>query len=153
MKESPKGKGYGVHLNHGKVHVNLTSVWEDDAIRVETEEALAAERWYHVTVTYTGSRWRKAYTFIVDGRPLKVLWRRNIGRSYNTNDGFMSRCESAPAGDRNAASADLLTTCAYTSALFPRMKLAVLAVGEPAGEIARKPAAERSRNETLALRS
>ena len=38
MADNPKGKGYGVHLDHGKLHVNLTSVWADDAIRMETED-------------------------------------------------------------------------------------------------------------------
>ena len=56
MADNPHGKGFGLHLDHGKVHVNLTSVWVDDAIRVETEETLAAKRWYHLTVTYDGSK-------------------------------------------------------------------------------------------------
>ena len=29
-----------MHLNNGKVHVHLTSIYADDAIRMETEETL-----------------------------------------------------------------------------------------------------------------
>jgi hypothetical protein len=35
----PKGRGYGLFFNNGKVHFNLTSVWADDSYRVETENA------------------------------------------------------------------------------------------------------------------
>jgi hypothetical protein len=56
MQDTPKGRGYGVLLNNGKVHVHLTSNYNDDAIRLETEETLSPKRWYHIAVTYTGSR-------------------------------------------------------------------------------------------------
>jgi len=40
MADNPKGKGFGVHMDHGKIHVNFTSTWADDAIRIETERTL-----------------------------------------------------------------------------------------------------------------
>ena len=48
--------GYSVVLKNGKIHVNLVKRWLDDAIRVETEAGLAADRDCHVVVTYDGSR-------------------------------------------------------------------------------------------------
>ena len=49
MVDSPKGKGYGLHIDHGKIHVNLTGVYESDAIRLESEDKkLEANRWYHL---------------------------------------------------------------------------------------------------------
>ena len=59
MTDGPKGKGYGIHADHGKIHVNLTSVYADDAIRLETEETLAPKQWHHIAVTYAGSRMPK----------------------------------------------------------------------------------------------
>jgi len=56
MADNPKGKGFGVHLDQGKVHVNFTSVWADDAIRMETERVLEPKTWHHIAVTYSGSR-------------------------------------------------------------------------------------------------
>ena len=43
MLDKPQGKGYGVYLNQGKVHVHLTSNYDDDAIRLETEEPARAD--------------------------------------------------------------------------------------------------------------
>ncbi len=72
MADNPKGKGYGLHLDRGRVHVHLTSAYESDALRVESEETLAAARWHHVVATYTGSRMAEGVAVYVDGRPLKL---------------------------------------------------------------------------------
>jgi hypothetical protein len=72
MVDDPHGKGFGLNLDHGKVHVNLTSVWVDDAIRVESEETLAANRWYHLTATYDGSKIAGNVRIYIDGRPAKT---------------------------------------------------------------------------------
>ncbi len=90
MADNPKGKGYGVHLNRGKVHAHLTSVWVDDAIRLETEESLDAGRWHHLAVTYSGSRMAEGVTVWIDGRAARTrveqdtLYRPfgNAGRAF-----------------------------------------------------------------------
>ncbi len=90
MVDSPKGKGYGVHVDNGKVHVNLTSTWESDAIRVETVQTLAPKRWHHVVMTYDGSVSAAGVKVFIDGKPaeLKVLMDtlyrpfRNAGRQF-----------------------------------------------------------------------
>jgi hypothetical protein len=90
MTDNPEGKGFGLHMNHGKVHVNLTSNWVNDAIRVESEETLAANRWYHLTATYDGSKIADRIHLYIDGRSAKTkvlmdtLYRpyRNAGRQF-----------------------------------------------------------------------
>ena len=72
MVDNPKGKGYGVHADKGKIHVNVTNVYADDAIRLETEQALEAKRWYHIAVTYAGSRMAEGVTVFIDGKPAPV---------------------------------------------------------------------------------
>lgn len=72
MVDNPHGKGFGLNLDHGKVHVNLTSVWVDDAIRVESEETLAANRWYHLTATYDGSKIAGHVRIYIDGHAAKT---------------------------------------------------------------------------------
>ena len=72
MIDDPHGKGFGLNMDHGKVHVNLTSVWVDDAIRVESEETLAANRWYHLAATYDGSKVADNVRIYIDGRPVKT---------------------------------------------------------------------------------
>jgi hypothetical protein len=72
MIDNPRGKGYGIHIDHGKVHVNLTSVWVDDAIRVESEDTLAPNRWYHIAATYDGSKVADNVHIYIDGRVAKA---------------------------------------------------------------------------------
>src|SRR5204862_3569919 len=69
MSDSAKGRGYGVYLNNGKVFVHMTSVWADDAFRLETEAALTAGRWHHLAVTYDGSRLAEGVQVYIDGKP------------------------------------------------------------------------------------
>jgi hypothetical protein len=91
MIDDPRGKGFGLHIDHGKVHANLTSVWVDDAIRVESEQTLAADRWYHLAVTYDGSKLAERVHLYIDGIPAKTkvlmdtLYRpyRNAGGEFN----------------------------------------------------------------------
>src|SRR5260370_5713 len=106
MLDKPQGKGYGVYLNQGKVHVHLTSNYDDDAIRLETETPLAAHRWYHLTVTYSGSRMAEGVGVYIDGKPApaKVLLAtrylpfRNPGG--DVNGGGASAEGNAPADPR-----------------------------------------------------
>jgi Protein of unknown function (DUF1553)/Protein of unknown function (DUF1549)/Concanavalin A-like lectin/glucanases superfamily/Planctomycete cytochrome C len=153
MKEGPKGKGYGVHLNHGKVHVDLTTVWETDAIRVESEETLAPQRWYHVTVAYTGSRRAAGVHVYLDGRPLKMrVESDNVCRPYNNNERFHAPLRIGAGWGPDRRFRGLIDDLRIYKRALSSDEIDVLAVGEPAGAIAGKPAAARSRSETLALR-
>jgi hypothetical protein len=88
MGDSPRGRGFGLHANKGRVHVHFTSNYDDDAIRVETEETLQPKRWYALTMTYSGSRMAEGVKVYIDGKPaatkvlLDTLYRpfRNAGR-------------------------------------------------------------------------
>ena len=71
MVDQDKGKGYGLHADQGKVHFHLTSVYADDALRVETEPVLTANRDYVVTVTYDGSKMSSGVRIFVDGEPVE----------------------------------------------------------------------------------
>jgi hypothetical protein len=90
MSDGPKGRGYGLHVNRGRVHVHLTSVWADDAIRMESEETLSPGRWHHLAFTYTGSRMAEGVRVYLNGKPLKMrveldtLYRpfRNAGKRF-----------------------------------------------------------------------
>lgn len=72
MADNPKGKGFGVHLDKGKVYVSITSNWDDDAIRLQTEQALEPKKWHQVTVTHSGSRMAEGLRVHVDGQQPKV---------------------------------------------------------------------------------
>ena len=74
MVDEPQGEGYYVVLDRGKVQVNLVKRWLDDAIRVETRDAIPAGVWTHLAVTYDGSRLARGVKVYRDGKlqPLSV---------------------------------------------------------------------------------
>jgi hypothetical protein len=67
MPETPQADGYAVRLVDGRVRVELTKRWLDDALRVETLRSLEPARDYHIAVTYDGSRLAKGVHVYIDG--------------------------------------------------------------------------------------
>ena len=61
-------QGYGLFLKAGKLQFTLVSRWNDNAMQVETERAIALNRWTHVLVTYDGSRTGDGVRIYVDGK-------------------------------------------------------------------------------------
>ena len=72
MTPVEEGDGYYVHLRDGRLQVNLIKRWLDDAIRVESHESLPRDRWYHLAVTYDGSRLAEGIRVYVDGQPIPM---------------------------------------------------------------------------------
>jgi Protein of unknown function (DUF1553)/Protein of unknown function (DUF1549)/Concanavalin A-like lectin/glucanases superfamily/Planctomycete cytochrome C len=154
MLDKPDGKGYGVHLNHGKVHINLTDIWVDDAIRVESEDKLTSDRWYQLTVTYDGSKMAERVKLYIDGKPAKTkvlmdtLYRpyRNAGATFKVpirigaGWGPERRFRGAIGGVR-----------LYTTILSGE-QIAALADPDALSVIATKPAADRTPIEKNILR-
>jgi Protein of unknown function (DUF1553)/Protein of unknown function (DUF1549)/Concanavalin A-like lectin/glucanases superfamily/Planctomycete cytochrome C len=68
-------EGYSIVIEDGRIHVNLIKRWLDDAIRLETERRLTPGRWYHVLVSYDGSRVASGVKIYVDGQsePIHVV--------------------------------------------------------------------------------
>jgi hypothetical protein len=154
MDDKPKARGYGVHLNQGRMYVHLTSEWTTDAIRLETEESLAPKRWHHLAVTYTGSRMAEGVRVYLDGRPATLqiqadtLYRpfRNAGREFK--EPFRIGGGAGPAKRFRG----LMDDVRIYSRILTEEEISALALGEPLSAIARKPALERSESEQLQLR-
>ncbi len=72
MTAVEQGAGYYVHLSDGRIQVNLINRWLDDAIRVESRDALPLYEWHHLAVTYDGSRVAAGIKVFVDGRPIPM---------------------------------------------------------------------------------
>ena len=72
MTPVEEGAGYYIHLRDGRLQVNLIKRWLDDAIRVESRESLPRDRWYHLAVTYDGSRLADGIRVYVDGQPIPL---------------------------------------------------------------------------------
>ena len=69
-----EGEGYFLILKNGKLRLHLTRRSTDIAMRLETEEPVAMNRWQHVLVTYDGYRKAKGVHIYIDGveRKFKV---------------------------------------------------------------------------------
>jgi hypothetical protein len=64
--------GHGLNLRDGKIEYDYVTKWVDEGIRLRTEKAIALNRWHHVALTYTGSRWASGVKIYVDGEDQKL---------------------------------------------------------------------------------
>ena len=155
MVDNPTGKGYGLHLNKGHVHVNVTDIWVDDANRVESEETLTPGAWHHIVATVDGSRLATGISVNIDGKPAKLrienatLYRPIRNNSTPFKEPFLVAGGWGPERRFKGRIEDLRV---YSRTLEPD-ELAALAVRASVGEIARRPAAQRTPAEAFALRS
>jgi hypothetical protein len=72
VNESLQGDGYALRISQGKVHVTLVKRWLDDAIRVETLDAIPSGRWSHIAAAYDGGRLASGVHIWIDGKPAKL---------------------------------------------------------------------------------
>jgi hypothetical protein len=85
MADTARAEGYSLHLENGKVQLNLVKRWLDDAIRVETVRDLKPGRWYHVAATYDGSRTADGIQIYLDGAPQKLkVHLDDLNQSFQT---------------------------------------------------------------------
>jgi hypothetical protein len=89
MVDADRADGYNLLLSGGKIHVQLVKRWLDDAIRVETEEAIRPDEWRHVLFTYDGSRLASGIKVYLDGRPAKLkVHLDDLNQNFNTKEPF-----------------------------------------------------------------
>ena len=68
MTPVDRGDGYYVHLESGRVQVNLVKRWLDDSIRVESTTQIPLNVWSHILVAYDGSRVAGGIRIYVNGK-------------------------------------------------------------------------------------
>jgi hypothetical protein len=56
MDESQSHRGYDLLWNAGKIELHLIHQWPGNAVKVSTKQTLPPDAWYHVVVTYDGSK-------------------------------------------------------------------------------------------------
>ena len=89
MSDDPNSDGYNLCLDNGKLQLNLIKRWLDDAMRVETADAIPLGQWVHVGVSYDGSRFADGVKFFVNGqlvKPRVVL--DELNQAFATKDVF-----------------------------------------------------------------
>ena len=154
MLDAPEGKGFGLHIDRGKVHVNLTSVWVDDAIRVESAEQLAAGRWYHLAATYDGSKIAERVHLYIDGRVVKTkVLMDTLYRPYRNAGGvFKVPIRIGTGWGPQHRFSGLIGGVRLYGTVLSSDQIAALADADSLSAIAAKEAASRSATETNILR-
>jgi hypothetical protein len=64
--------GHGLNLRDGKIEYDYVTKWVDEGIRLRTEKPVTLNRWHHVALTYSGSRWASGVKIYVDGEDQKL---------------------------------------------------------------------------------
>jgi len=154
MADNPKGRGYGLHLNNGRVHVHLTSVYETDALRVETEESIAPGQWHHLAATYDGSRMVDGVSVYIDGRPAKLKFHANtLYRPFrNAGRRFAEPFRIAGGWGTERRFKGGTDDVRLYARVLSREEIESLAVGQPVGYLAGQPPSRRTAAEARLLR-
>ncbi|HKA01412.1 MAG TPA: DUF1553 domain-containing protein, partial [Candidatus Solibacter sp.] len=154
MADNPKGRGYGLRLDQGKIHVHLTSSYADDAIRLETEETLEPRRWYHLTVTYDGTINAEGVRVYLDGKPAQVRVLQNtLYRPFrNAGNAFRDPFRVGAGGGKDQRFHGMIEGVHIYARTLSEPEIGALALPTPINAIAQKPAIARSVMERDALR-
>jgi hypothetical protein len=150
MIDEPRGEGYAVVLEDGKVHVNLVKRWLDDAIRVESSVAVAPDRWTHLGVSYDGSRTAAGVSIYLDGRRVGTdVLLDELNQTFLTREPFRIGGGGGPEGKFSGSVADVRI---HDADLAPE-EIEILATPESVGEIAAIPPSRRSKGQALKIRA
>ncbi len=149
MPDARPFAGYNFHVEDRKLQANFVRRWLDDAIRVETVERLDLGRWYHVAMTYDGSRTAAGVKIYVDGveQPLKVHV-DELNQSFETD----SPLRIGARGKVDFFHGSLDEVRVYGAALSAA-EVSVVAAPDSIDEIAAIPAAERTARQQDKLRA
>ena len=149
MIDTPDATGWSFILNKGKLQVNLTLRYLDDAMRIETVEPLAADKWQHVMFTYDGSRVAAGIKILVNGQavPTRVLL-DELNQNFTSNEPLRIGAGNGPERRFHGLIDEVRI---YSAALDANAALS-LATTAPIAEIAARPAAQRAPADAFKLR-
>ncbi|MBK9165914.1 MAG: DUF1553 domain-containing protein [Bryobacterales bacterium] len=155
MSDGPQGKGFGLHLDKGKVHVHVTSSYVTDALRMESEESLAAGRWYHLAWTYTGSRMAEGVRVYVDGRPaaMKTLAETLYRPLGNAGRRFKEPVRIGGGWGEKRRFRGMIDDARIWSRVLDAEEVAALAAGDALHSLAAIPEARRTPAQARQLRA
>ena len=149
MDETAESAGFNVHLEAGKVQVNLVNRWLDDAIRLQTLKHLPPERWSHVTVTYAGSMKADGVKVYVNGELQQVMVLLDeLNNSFKTAEPLYI----GSGGTGRPFRGRIDDVCIYADELSTD-DVEVVATAEPVHQIAAVAPEKRTRAQAHKIRS
>src|SRR5262249_19926176 len=150
MVEEPRGEGYSVQLVNGKLEAHFTKRWLDDALRIKTQQSLEMNRWYHVVVTYDGSRLAAGTKIYIDGEEAGTdVLLDELNQSFQTKEPL----RLGTGGGAESRFNGLLDDVRVYSRVLEPTEARILSVAATPAEIIAKTHAERSASEREKLRA
>ena len=149
MLDEPQGEGYSVELVDGRIQVNLTKRWLDDAIRVRSAVVVAPGRWTHLAVSYDGSRKAAGVAIHLDGRQVasEVLL-DELNQTFLSKNPF----RIGAGGGSDSRYRGAIDDVRIHDDVLSAQEIAVLAAPESLATIAAMPPARRSPAQAYKLR-
>jgi mono/diheme cytochrome c family protein len=137
-------RGWDVWLQSDRVGMHIIHKWQDDALKVVAQTPLKPNQWYHVFVTYDGSKKAAGVKIYIDGQPQAVDVEADSLKSTTRNE-VPFKIGQRHAGDR-VAGASLYDLRIYRKALTGS-EVGQLARSGAAAETLAKPADQRTEKE------
>jgi mono/diheme cytochrome c family protein len=153
MTDSAKGKGFGLHIDQGKLFLAMTNVWADDATRMVALDPFPKNRWTHLAATYTGSKMAEGWKLYVDGKPIetKVLQDTLYRPFRNAGSKFTAPFRIGAGNGPNERYRGLIDEVQVYRRVLEPAEVESLAAGETLNHLAAKPAGSRTAAEQRQL--
>ena len=148
MSDDANSDGYNLCLDNGKLQLNLAKRWLDDALQVETADAIPLGQWVHVGVSYDGSRFAAGVKLFVNGqlaKPRIVL--DELNQAFASKDLFRIGSGGLTPPFRGA-----IDDVRLFDVQLDDDEIAILSVPESASQIAALPESKRSAPQSSKLR-
>jgi hypothetical protein len=150
MVDQPKGEGFALAIEGGKVQVNLVKRWLDDAIRVETARRLEPGRWHHILFAYDGSRVAEGVKVYIDGDAARVVvLLDDLNQSFQTSEPF----RIGGGGGNEGRFRGLIDDLRVYEAVLTADDVALLATIDPIESIVAIPPEQRTDRQLRKLRA
>ncbi len=140
MNEKDGFRGWDMWVQNGALAAHLIHHWNDDAIKVVSNQPMVADKWHHLCVTYDGSGKGAGLKLYVDGQPQASHFESdNLKGSTHTTVPFKIGQRDSTSPINGMAVQDLRL---YARSL-PQAEVQALAKSSLLATVLAKPAAER----------
>jgi mono/diheme cytochrome c family protein len=148
MIDEPQAEGYQLAFVGGKLQFNLSKRWLDDALRVETADALSIGTWHHIAATYDGSRVADGVRLYIDGESQKLtVLLDELNQSFATKEPL----RIGAGGGRQMRFRGLIDEVRIYSTVLSSKAVRILATSQTLDEILADRAPERNLGSGLKL--
>jgi hypothetical protein len=149
MNDVNRGDGYSLRLRNGRLEVNLVKRWLDDSLRIATKRTFEPGNWYHIAVTYDGSRVPGGIRVYVDGQAMETT----VGNDF-INQSFAAKAplRIGGGGGPQGRFHGLVDDVRLFDRLLEPNEVAMLSLPDTIAQIVSTPANKQSRKQRNKLR-